>query len=157
MDSGYPLFFLFFCLFSTGQRAGGHHRFPIIFIYDAQSSILYHPSATSSIIINANPTANPMVPIFECSPSAVSGISSSTTTYIMAPAAKARRYGRTGARTLYSSTVKSAATGSTTPERVPYKNARVAAHSLTLERQGNDRALREVLDRDPDGQGKRTG
>ena len=66
-----------------------------------------------------------MVPIFECSPSAVSGISSSTTTYIMAPAAKARRYGRTGARTLYSSTVKSAATGSTTPESVPYRNARL--------------------------------
>ncbi len=45
----------------------------------AAGGILY-PSATSSTIISTNPTANPTVPRFECSPSEASGISSSTTT-----------------------------------------------------------------------------
>ena len=49
-----------------------------------QNSLLpgasFYPSATSSTIINTNPTANPTVPRFECSPSEASGISSSTTT-----------------------------------------------------------------------------
>ena len=49
----------------------------------------YQPSATSSIIISVKPRAKKMVPMFECSPSDISGISSSTTTYSMAPAAKA--------------------------------------------------------------------
>ena len=40
----------------------------------------FYPSATSSTIISTNPTANPTVPRFECSPSEASGISSSTTT-----------------------------------------------------------------------------
>ena len=39
-----------------------------------------YPSATSNAIMITNPMANPIVPIFECSPSADSGISSSTTT-----------------------------------------------------------------------------
>ena len=39
-----------------------------------------HPSATSSIIISVKPRAKKMVPILECSPSDISGISSSTTT-----------------------------------------------------------------------------
>ena len=39
-----------------------------------------YPSATSKIIIKVNPTAKPMVPRLECSPSLASGISSSTTT-----------------------------------------------------------------------------
>ena len=55
------------------------------------SANAYHPSATSSTIINANPTANAAVPMCECSPSLISGISSSTTTYSIAPAAKLRR------------------------------------------------------------------
>ena len=41
---------------------------------------LHYPNATSRTIINANPMANPMVPILECSPSDASGTSSSTTT-----------------------------------------------------------------------------
>lgn len=49
-----------------------------------QNSLLpgasFYPSATSSTIISTNPTANPTVPRFECSPSEASGISSSTTT-----------------------------------------------------------------------------
>ena len=39
-----------------------------------------HPSATSSAIMTENPTAKKMVPILECLPSDISGISSSTTT-----------------------------------------------------------------------------
>ena len=50
-----------------------------------------YPSATSSIIIREKPRAKKMVPILECSPSDISGISSSTTTYSIAPAAKASR------------------------------------------------------------------
>lgn len=38
------------------------------------------PSATSRIIITLNPTAKKIVPMFECFPSDISGISSSTTT-----------------------------------------------------------------------------
>ena len=39
-----------------------------------------YPSATSSTIITTNPKAKAMVPTLECLPSAISGISSSTTT-----------------------------------------------------------------------------
>jgi len=39
-----------------------------------------HPNATSRTIISENPTAKKIVPIFECSPTDISGISSSTTT-----------------------------------------------------------------------------
>ena len=42
--------------------------------------VCYHPSATSRIIIKLNPTAKKTVPIFECCPCDISGISSSTTT-----------------------------------------------------------------------------
>ena len=38
------------------------------------------PRATSSIIMRLKPTAKKTVPILECSPSDISGISSSTTT-----------------------------------------------------------------------------
>jgi len=48
------------------------------------------PRATSRIIIMEKPMANIMVPTWECSPSLISGMSSSTTTYSMAPAAKLR-------------------------------------------------------------------
>lgn len=56
--------------------------------------IIYHflyPNTTSSTIIRANPTAKPTVPKLECSPFDVSGISSSTTTYNIAPAANASK------------------------------------------------------------------
>ena len=39
-----------------------------------------------------NPRPKPIVELFECSPWDASGISSSTTTKIMAPAAKAKKY-----------------------------------------------------------------
>lgn len=40
----------------------------------------FYPSATSRVIIKVNPTAKNTVPIFECSPLDISGISYSTTT-----------------------------------------------------------------------------
>ena len=52
----------------------------------------HHPSATSSTIITLKPTAKNTVPTLECCPCDISGISSSTTTYSMAPAAKLSRY-----------------------------------------------------------------
>ena len=45
------------------------------------------------------PAINPNVPIWECSPKRASGISSSTTTKIMAPAANAKAQGIIGVRT----------------------------------------------------------
>lgn len=52
---------------------------------------LDYSSTTSMIIIRTNPTAKPMVDRLVWRPWAVSGMSSSTTTYIMAPAAKASK------------------------------------------------------------------
>lgn len=51
--------------------------FYYMFSYDG---ILSHPNATSNAIISVKPTANISVPTLECSPSDISGISSSTTT-----------------------------------------------------------------------------
>ena len=81
---------------------GFHHRltvFEMIF-YAAKLEIAMlftkyahnrHPSATSSTIITLKPTAKNTVPTLECCPCDISGISSSTTTYSMAPAAKLSR------------------------------------------------------------------
>ena len=82
-----------------------------------------YPNATSKIIITTNPIATPIVPIFECSPACDSGISSSTTTYIIAPAANESIYGSIGITALVNSIVIIAPIGSTTPENAPYINA----------------------------------
>ena len=82
-----------------------------------------YPRTTSSVIIIENPTANAIVPMFECLPSDISGISSSITTYIIAPAAKLKRYGIAGTMNFDKSMVKAAATGSTAPESIPYQHA----------------------------------
>lgn len=55
-----------------------------------------YPSVTSRIIINRKPPMTLRVPLLECSPRCASGISSSTTTYIMEPAAKLRSQGING-------------------------------------------------------------
>ena len=57
---------------------------------------LSYPKATSKIIITTKPMANIIVPISEWGSPDISGISSSTTTYIIAPAAKLQRYGKIG-------------------------------------------------------------
>ena len=61
--------------------------------------------------------------MLECSPSDISGMSSSITTYIMAPAAKAKRYGSTGTISPDKSMVSKPATGSTIPDRTPKAKA----------------------------------
>ena len=61
--------------------------------------------------------------MFECSPACDSGISSSTTTYIIAPAAKASRYGSIGTTAFVNSIVIIAPIGYTIPDNVPYKKA----------------------------------
>lgn len=58
--------------------------------------IKIYPRATSRTIISVNPIATPIVPMLECLPFCDSGISSSVTTYIIAPAANERRYGNNG-------------------------------------------------------------
>ena len=62
-----------------------------------------HPSATSSTIITLKPTAKNTVPTLECCPCDISGISSSTTTYSMAPAKRsmALRYYKLGETPAY--------------------------------------------------------
>ena len=51
----------------------------------------FYPITTSRTIISTKPSAKPMVERLECVPLEASGMSSSTTTYIIAPAAKANR------------------------------------------------------------------
>ena len=60
--------------------------------------------------------------MFECSPSCDSGINSSTTTYIIAPAAKASKYGSIGVTSPVNNIVIIAAIGSTIPDNTPYPN-----------------------------------
>ena len=67
------------------------HIFPFFAPCIAIFSTMRYPSATSSTIITLKPTAKNIVPTFECCPCDISGISSSTTTYSMAPAAKLSR------------------------------------------------------------------
>ena len=93
-------------------------------LFFANARFLFHyPSATSSIIIITNPIQNPIVPMLECFPVDASGINSSTTTYNIAPAANASKYGSINIMASAKTIVNAAATGSTTPDNVPYKNA----------------------------------
>lgn len=82
-----------------------------------------YPKATSNTIIKAKPKASPIVPISVCLPYCDDGISSSVTTYIIAPAAKASKYGKTGTAKLANIIVINPATGSTNPDKIPYKQA----------------------------------
>ena len=77
-----------FCLYREVHQRGILHG-PIhsafctphsAFITQHSALSTFHPSATSSIIISVKPNAKKMVPMLECSPSDISGISSSTTT-----------------------------------------------------------------------------
>lgn len=77
----------------------------------------------SNSIIRANPQANPIVPMLLCFPFCDDGISSSMTTYSIAPAAKASNAGIAAAVSSKNITVAIAATGSTSPDSVPIKNA----------------------------------
>lgn len=83
----------------------------------------YQPKVESSIIIVVNPIANPMVPTLLCSPACDDGISSSTTTYSIAPAAKASSTGIAPRLLSRKNMVANAATGSTSPDSAPQVNA----------------------------------
>lgn len=66
-----------------------------------------------------NPMAKRTVPMLECFPSDISGISSSTTTYIIAPAAKLRKYGSKGTTCEAKRIVRTEPIGSTSPDKTP--------------------------------------
>ena len=68
-----------------------------------------------------NPTVKAGIPVF--SPDSIFGISSRTTTYSIAPAAKARKYGKSPAIAPERKKVSTAKTGSTAPESTPNQNA----------------------------------
>ena len=85
--------------------------------------IIFHPKATSNAIISEKPNVNIIIPLSQCLPVLISGTSSLSTTYIIAPAAKERRYGKTGIISAESKIVRSPATGSTMPDSIPLKNA----------------------------------
>ena len=78
-----------------------------------------HDKATSRIIIRVKPRENATVARLVWFPSDISGISSSTTTYIIAPAAKESRYGRALRTSEEARMVSQAPTGSTSPDSVP--------------------------------------
>ena len=105
-------------------------------------TIINYSSATSSATIRVKPAAHRMVTALECSPSAISGTSSSTKTYIIAPAAKLRRYGRTGVTNPAASTLNGFhhAECHPIPERVGL------ALAFGPQRHRNDCAFGEVLD-----------
>ena len=65
---------------------------------------------------------SPITPSFESLSSLNFGINSSTTTYIIAPAAKANKYGNIKIIFEVNNSVINAKTGSTIPEKKPYKN-----------------------------------
>ena len=91
-------------------------------VYKKKDSNYLYPSATSKIIIIKNPIPTPIVPILDCFCVWAPGISSSDTTYIIAPAANDSKNGIRGVNIFVSSSVNIAAIGSTSPDSVPIMN-----------------------------------
>lgn len=85
-----------------------------------KNRFIFYPSATSKIIIVTKPNENKTVPMFVCFPSDISGINSSTTTYIIAPAAKLKKYGSNGTTCVANKMVIIEPIGSTNPDKTPY-------------------------------------
>ena len=84
------------CIVELSKLSGGNEliyrmRYPNTISTISDNYLTFQPRSTSSDIIRRKPKAKPIVPMLECFPFCVSGISSSTTTYIIAPAAKAKR------------------------------------------------------------------
>ena len=97
--------------------------------------------------MSRNPAITPRVPPREeWSSRWAPGISSSTTTYSMAPAAKESSQGISGWRLPTIRTVSRAKMGSTTPDRAPIQK------DLARLSQGDGSPLGEVLDADTQGQ-----
>lgn len=78
------------------------------------------------------------------------------TTYIMAPAAKLKRYGRAGRIRVAARIVRKAPDGFHDAGQNAVEEGFSLACALGPERQGDDRALGKVLDGNTDGQGQRT-
>ena len=89
-----------------------------------KQKMIHHPAnAVSMIIMMTKPTIKPMVAILLCGSDCDSGISSSTTTYTIAPAEKANRYGNIGDIHVIKAMVNNPAIGSTIPLNAPNPNA----------------------------------
>ena len=84
--------------------------------------IIYYPNATSKSIIITKPIPTLIVTKFDFLLACASGISSDDTTYIIAPAANDRKYGKIGTTILVNAMVIIAPIGSTIPDKVPPKN-----------------------------------
>lgn len=84
---------------------------------------LHYPKATSITIIMTKPIISPSVAISVLPLFCDSGISSSTTTKIIAPAAKARAYGMICSMTITRAAPKTAPIGSTIADIAPIKKA----------------------------------
>ena len=72
------------CLHSSHEGGCAGISYCLLIFYAKKITLsggdFLYPSATSRAIISVNPTAKNTVPMLECSPSDISGISSSTTT-----------------------------------------------------------------------------
>jgi len=79
----------------------------------------YYPRPTSSVIMTMKPPINPRVEISVKSPCCASGTTSSTTTNIIAPAAKHSAYGNIGSNVITAQAPSTAAKGSTIAESCP--------------------------------------
>ena len=110
-------------IFPYSLRRTGEHSSPLRFIIYKRYSVVSHPNTTSKIIITQKPMANENVERLLCVPRLASGISSSTTTNSIAPAAKAKRYGIAGEIMPNIKRVSTAKIGSTAPLKVPIKKA----------------------------------
>ncbi len=82
------------------------------------------------------------------------GMSSSTTTYIIAPAENAKSQGMKGTMTEANRTTRTPNTGSARPESAPWRT-RAARSSLLHQGKRHRRALGDVLDADADRQRNR--
>lgn len=101
--------------------------------------ISFYPSATSRIIMRVKPSMRLIAARSECPFSCVLGMTSSTTTKIIAPAAKAKAYGRVGLMIEMASTPMTAAIGSTTADIQPRK--KLFVRDIPSPRSGMDTAI----------------
>lgn len=115
-------------IFGVAERGvRGNREFAVIRLTEkiSKDSVIsaatIHPKAISRIIIITNPSIVPEVATSVLRASCDSGINSSTTTKIIAPAAKARAYGRIGLINKTAAAPSIPAMGSINAEDCPYR------------------------------------
>ena len=122
---------------------------------DTQSSILYHPSATSSIIIRANRPQNRWFRYSSALPPRSPGSAPprprTSSLQPQKPADKGESEQEDGIKA-----VSERQQPVLPPRERPIQKGTVLAYSFTVDRHGNDRSLREVLNPDPDCQSIRS-